>query len=50
MGSDLSSTDLGMVGLAISLAVAIAVFVLPFVFSRRARRRMDTKPHDHDTS
>ena len=49
VGSDLSSTDLGVAGLAISVAVAVVVFVLPFVLSRRARRRTDTKPQDRDT-
>lgn len=45
IGSDLSSTNVGVVGLWISVVVALVIFVLPIILTRRARRRAH-KPRD----
>lgn len=46
IGSDLSSTNVGVVGLWISVVAALVIFVLPIVLSRRARRRAHKEPID----
>ena len=46
IGSDLSSTNVGVVGLWISVVVALVIFVLPIILTRRARRRAHKEPID----